>query len=190
LCIIFYMADVKELLVTSHKKTMQITREMTPNHSSPIIKPLGIYYSQLQATVWSPVPVKHRRSFVYEKTGLGPCGLKNFTIPSEMPVYQPCWLPSLAPWLLHSIKRMKTTWRLEKCAKPGAKGKIRPLRKIPCNSWAADRKKKFHGSSELFLDRSVTICNSLTSWKTFMYVWYTVWTPCKNSVTTLRRSFS
>lgn len=163
---------------------------MTPNHFSPIIKPRGIYYSKLQATVWSPVPVKQRGSFVSEITGLGLCGLKNFTIPSEMPVYQPCRLPSLAPWLLNSIRRMKTTWRLEKCAKPEAKEKTGPLRKIMCNSWVADRKEKFLGSSELFLDRSVTIfpwCEWIT---TFMYVWCRVCIFCKNSVTTLRRSFS
>lgn len=155
------------------------------------MKPWSLYYSKLQATVWPPVPVKHRGSFVSEKIGLGLCGLKNFTIPSEIPVYQPCRLPSPAPWLLNSIRRMKTTGRLEKCAKPEAKENTGSLRKIMCNSWVADRKKKFLGSSDLFLDRPVTIF-PLCEWiAMFMYVWCTVCISCKNySITTLRRSFS
>lgn len=135
----------QEILVKSHKKTKQITTDMPPNHFSPIIKPWGIYYSKLQATVWS-VPVNHRGNFVSTKTGLGPCGLKNFTIPSEMPVYQPWWLPI---WLLGS-------WTASGVWKPPEDWK----------NVQSQRQKKGLGHSE----RSCAISESLIERKSFLKV--------------------
>lgn len=120
-----YLADVKAFVVTSHTKTKQVTIEIMPNHFTPITKPWDIYYLKLQVTMWSPVPVKHRRSFVSEKKKkrirlLSLKAFRHSTRNACLPALQTAKSGSLA---LEQHQEMKNTWRLEKCAKPEAKEK-------------------------------------------------------------------